>query len=416
MKILAIETSCDETACAVIEDGTKIITNVVATSTAMHEKWGGIVPEVAAREQLKAIIPVIIEALNPYATKIMGDTGGKAPGGAQQMGGSIDDVTHKNISTRKVAIKNQLEEKVSSGGKETRGRTHLVAYHPIILKNIDAVAVTVGPGLIGSLLIGTEVAKTIAYVTGIPIIPVNHVLAHMYANFLDSDLKNSPITFPAISLVVSGGHTELFLMTSPKDLKWLGGTIDDAAGEAFDKTARLLGFGSRGGLAIQESASAWNLSQAKSRDRQLSTVNIKLPRPMMYEDNLIFSFSGLKTAILREVNKLKTVEQLNNETIVQLSYEVQEAITDVLVKKTLKAAEHYQAKSILLGGGVAANIRLREKFQSTLHFLSSAISFHCPPVSFCTDNAAYIGAYAYFRGTPVDWHQIDAHPDLSVEI
>jgi N6-L-threonylcarbamoyladenine synthase len=386
MKILAIESSCDETAAAIIEDGTKIISNVVASSSTMHEKWGGIVPEVAAREQLKSIIPVITQSLAPYTS-------------------SEESATNREVSD-------------------------ILPFKPIIEKNIDAIAITVGPGLIGSLLIGIEVAKTIAYVTGKPIIPVNHVLAHMYANFLnanaesglpkadDNEIRHQPpsISFPAISLVVSGGHTELFLMTSPKDLRWLGGTIDDAAGEAFDKTARLLGFGARGGLAIQEAASAVLPTEALTKVGSPADISVKLPRPMMHEDNLNFSFSGLKTAILREVTKLQSTQQLNPDMINQFAYEVQEAITDVLVKKTLKAAEKYSAKSILLGGGVASNLRLREKFTSAISNLPSAIKLHCPPVSFCTDNAAYIGAYAYFRGEPIDWHLIDAQPDLSVEI
>lgn len=315
MKILAIESSCDETAAAVVEDGTKILSNVVASSTAMHEKYGGIVPEVAAREQLKVIIPVITEAT-------------------------------KNLS-------------------------------------YDAIAVTVGPGLIGSLLIGVETAKTMAMVTDKPIIPVNHVLAHMYANFLDGE----KINFPAISLVVSGGHTELFLMTSQKDIKWLGGTLDDAAGEAFDKTARLLGFGSKGGVAIQQAA--------------IQSSLVKLPRPLMYDKSLNFSFSGLKTAIMREWNKNKDTIPVS-----AFAYEVQEAITDVLVYKTKEARRTYQAKSILLSGGVAANLRLREK-------LPEAIA---PPINLCTDNAVYIASYAYFRGKPADWHTITAVPDLSVEV
>lgn len=318
MKILAIETSCDETAAAVVEDGVKILTSAVASSTAMHEKYGGIVPEVAAREQLKCIIPTIEEAL--------------------------------------------------------------------IHTDFDQIAVTVGPGLIGSLLIGVETAKTMAMITGKPLIPVNHVLAHMYANFIG----NTHIAFPAISLVVSGGHTELFLMTSPKELKWLGGTLDDAAGEAFDKTARLLGFGSRGGVAIQENAIK-------------SPTTPRLPRPLMYDKTLNFSFSGLKTAILREWNKQKNH---SSEYIQGLAYEVQESITDVLVSKTKKAADTYNAKSILISGGVAANLRLREK-------LPKAIA---PPITLCTDNAVYIASYAFFRGTPTDWHNITAVPDLSVEV
>ena len=318
MKILAIESSCDETAAAVVEDGTKIISSVVATSHEMHEKYGGIVPEVAAREQLKVIIPMITEAT-------------------------------KNTS-------------------------------------YDAIAVTVGPGLIGSLLVGVETAKTIAMVTGKPLIPVNHVLAHMYANFVN----NKSIEFPAISLVVSGGHTELYLMTNMKELIWLGGTIDDAAGECFDKAARLLGFGHGGGLAIQEAAIG------------ITKSTIHLPRPMLDKKNeLNFSFSGLKTAILRawQTNPDPNLKQM-------LAYEVQEAITDVLVKKTLKAADKLGAKSILLSGGVSSNLRLREK-------LPSAIA---PPIYLCTDNAVYIAAYAYFRGGKTPWKDITAVPDLSVEI
>ncbi len=330
MKILAIETSCDETAAAVVEDGTKILSNVIASSTAMHQKYGGIVPEIAAREQLRAIIPTIQEALEEAKL-------------------AVDDV--------------------------------------------DAIAVTIGPGLIGSLLIGVETAKTMAFVTKKPIIPVNHVIAHMFANFVESQNK---IQFPAISLVVSGGHTELFLMESEKKLRWLGGTLDDAGGEAFDKTARLLGFENRGGVAIQEAASRVNVS------------NIKLPRPLLHDETLNFSFSGLKTAVLREWKKQET----HDEALVNaFAYEVQEAITDVLIAKTIKATHLHEAKSILISGGVSANLRLREKLASQ----TQNFQLHIPPVSLCTDNAVYIASYAFFKGTPVDWHDITALPDLSVE-
>lgn len=388
MRILAIETSCDETAAAIVEDGTKILGSSFASSTAMHEKYGGIVPEVAAREQLKYILPVINQAL----------------------------LTGSDL-------------------KESRGQIPLHT----IGSSIDAIAVTVGPGLIGSLLVGVETAKTLAFALNKPIIPVNHVLAHIYANFVNTTMsghsesvsrrtKNlgqrphhnasldpslslrmtDKIQFPGISLVVSGGHTELYLMKSVKKLTWLGGTLDDAAGECFDKTARLLGFGNRGGLAIQEAA-----KQVKSKK---SKVKIKLPRPMLNDDSLNFSFSGLKTAVLREVNKLKEIEQFNNETIQQLSFEIQETITDVLVAKTLQAAQKYEVKSILLSGGVAANTRLREKFNLSLItcHLSPGYLF-VPPINLCTDNAVYIAAYAYFRGQAIDWHSLEAIPDLPVE-
>ncbi len=346
MRILAIESSCDETAAAIVEDGIKIVSSVVASSKDMHEKYGGIVPEVAAREQLRCIIPTIDEALKD---------------------------SHNNY------------------------------------QSIDSLAITIGPGLIGSLLVGVETAKTMAMVTKKPIIPVNHVFAHMYANFIDG----KKIQFPAISLVVSGGHTELFLMTSPKDLQWLGGTLDDAAGEAFDKTARLLGFGSRGGVAIQENAVKGDL-------------DFKLPRPLMHDGSLNFSFSGLKTAILREWKKhTSNVKQLHTSNIIYkkligaFAWEVQEAITDVLVAKTLNAARRYNAKSILLSGGVAANLCLRNKFMmpaSPAVRHNSKFMIHVPEVRLCTDNAVYIASYAYFRGKPVDWHEISAVPDLSVEI
>lgn len=348
MNILAIESSCDETACAIVADGTKIISSVVASSTQMHKKYGGIVPEVAAREQLTCILPVITEALKPF-TGVMKDT---------------------------------------------------------INRYIDQIAVSVGPGLIGSLLVGVETAKTIAFVTGKPIIPVNHVLAHMYANFVN----NGAIEFPALSLVVSGGHTELYLMKNKQELTWLGGTLDDAAGECFDKAARLLGLGTGGGLAIQQAAKKFPIGNFQ--------FAIKLPRPMIHHTSLNFSFSGLKTALLRELHSAISHYDdiyhhsehhefsLPEDIIDAFAYEVQEAITDVLVAKTLKAVDMFGAKSILLSGGVAANLRLREK-------LSDAIA---PPVNLCTDNAVYIASYAFFHQKDQDWHTITALPDLSVEI
>ncbi|MCX6792057.1 MAG: tRNA (adenosine(37)-N6)-threonylcarbamoyltransferase complex transferase subunit TsaD [Candidatus Gottesmanbacteria bacterium] len=349
MNILAIESSCDETAAAVVEDGVTIRSNVIASSAAMHAKYGGIVPEVAAREQLKVIIPTIDEALKQAKTDFA---------------------------------------------------------------SVDAIAITVGPGLIGSLLIGVETAKTIALTTGKPLIPVNHVLAHMYANFVQNEQNSSraqsrdhigKIEFPAISLVVSGGHTELFLMESPKKITWLGGTLDDAAGEAFDKTARLLGFENRGGPAIQESAARFQLDKSRFKT--------KLPRPLLHDGSLNFSFSGLKTAIWREWNKISDIDE---EMTSAFAYEVQEAITDVLVAKTMHAAQKYAAKSIFISGGVAANLRLREKMQDAAE--KKSVKLFIPPISLCTDNAVYIASYAFFRGASADWHTITAVPNLSVEI
>lgn len=372
MRILGIETSCDETAVAIVEDCKKLLTNVVASSAEIHRKYGGIVPEVAARKQVESIIPVLTEAMTGY-TK--------------------DD--------------------------------------------IDAIAVTVGPGLIGSLLVGVETAKTLAFAWNKPIIPVNHVLAHIYAVFLEQ--KNNlqlttdnlqPIKFPAIALVVSGGHTELYLMNSPTQLRWLGGTLDDAAGECFDKTARLLGLPYPGGPAIAAAA-----AKLTTYNRQLTT---KLPRPMIDDDSLNFSFSGLKTAVLREWKKhqeLKnrhsgeepkatTPESAKNGSwtsqddslVSTFAFEIQEAITDVLIAKTFRVATEHKVKSIIVTGGVAANKRLSQKFSSQFAVRSSQLSLYVPPPKFCVDSASYIAAYAHYHNKPVDWRSIEAKPDLSVEI
>lgn len=334
MKILGIETSCDETAAAVVENGTKIISNVVASSMTLHQKTGGIIPEVAAREQVRYIIPVIKEALLP-ATKI------------------------------------------------------------------DALAVVVGPGLIGSLLVGVETAKTLAYLWRKPLIPINHLQAHLYANWLAPE-KMEP-EFPTLGLVVSGGHTELVLLKNHRQIKWLGGTRDDAAGECFDKCSRLLNLGYPGGPAIAAEAAKFKVQSSK----------VKLPRPMINKDDFDFSFSGLKTAVLNKVNQFKTKKQFTHSIIKQLAYEIQEAITDVLVEKTLRASQKYQVKSILLAGGVAANTRLREKMFSKLSILHSKL--YIPAPRLCTDNAAYVASCAYFNFLPKPWQKIQANPSLEIE-
>jgi N6-L-threonylcarbamoyladenine synthase len=344
MNILAIESSCDETATAVVQDGTKVLSSIISTSHELHNKYGGILPELASREQLSFMLPVIQQAI-------------------QQ---AFPD--EKNLKAN-------------------------------IEKNIDAIAVTIGPGLIGSLLMGVETAKTLSFITNKPLIPVNHVLAHIYANIVSSN----DIVFPAIALIVSGGHTELFLMNSVTEIKWLGGTIDDAAGEAFDKTARLLGFGNGGGLAIQDAA----LSYIPDRNVPL----IKLPRPLIHDDTFDFSFSGLKTAIQREWNKQENEAALTS----YFAYEVQEAITDVLVKKTIHAAEKHNVSSILIGGGVAANIRLRDKFNNQQSIIHNQISIYVPPLELCTDNAVVIGSYAFFHQFPQNYRLITANPSLSVK-
>ena len=331
MKILGIETSCDETAAAVVENGGKILSNLVASSSEMHAKTGGVIPEQAARQQVKSIIPIVGQAL------------------------------------------------------EVSGQS---------LETIDAVAVTVGPGLVGSLLVGVETAKTLAHLYQKPIIPVNHLVAHIYANWLSG--KNPK--FPALALVVSGGHTDLVLMKSHGNLEWIGGTRDDAAGEAFDKTARLLGLEYPGGPSISREAKKY-----------LKGARLNLfPRPMINEDNFDWSFSGLKTAVLRTVEKQKSLD------VPRFSAEIQEAIVDVLVEKTLRAVKKFKPQSLLLAGGVAANQRLREKFESEIKNQKLKIKFFAPPPSLCTDNAAYIASSAYFINSPTGWQQLEANPELTI--
>jgi N6-L-threonylcarbamoyladenine synthase len=348
MKILGLETSCDETAAAIIDgtgDTVLLRSNVVASSLALHAKTGGIIPEHAAREQLKFILPVIKEALQTANTT---------------------------------------------------------------LEELDAIAVTYGPGLIGSLLVGVETAKTLAYVLNKPIIPINHMVGHIYANFISTPPTPNPqpptpnISFPLIALVVSGGHTDLLLMEKHGSLKLLGGTRDDAAGEAFDKIGRLLGLPYPAGPLIEK--------LAKDGDPK----RFRFPRPLIGSDDFEFSFSGLKTAVLREVQKQSSLtsnpQPLTPQTVKDLARATQDAIIDVLTKKTLKAAKQYNVKQILLSGGVAANQTLTDQF----NVLSSTlqVEIFAPQKSLCTDNAAMIAAAAYFTYKPVPWDRITADPEL----
>ncbi len=339
MKILGIETSCDETGAAIIEklpdETLKIISNIIATSSDMHTKTGGVIPENAAREQIKSIIPIIKEALTT---------------------------------------------------------------------NIDVIAVTVGPGLIGSLLVGVETAKTLSYLWQKPIIPVNHLVGHIYANFIN----NTP-SFPLLALVVSGGHTDLVYMKSHGNIKYIGGTRDDAAGEAFDKTARLLNLPYPGGPNLSKLAQIYI---DKNPEEKLNLF----PRPMINEKNFDWSFSGLKTSVSNYINKQSLRKsEFGKEKI---AAEIQEAIVDSLVEKSFRAIEKYNPKSFLLAGGVSANSRLRKKFQTRMPMRHSGkhapITFHVPEISLCTDNAAYIAAAAFFVGKEVNWQKISANPELTI--
>ncbi len=367
MVILGIETSCDETAASVVKDGREILSHVLATSAQMHIKTGGIIPENAAREQVKSIIPVIEEAL--------------------------------------------IQASEAGGWKLESGTSSLSSLQSLI-SSLDCIAVTYGPGLIGSLLVGVETAKTLSYLWKKPVVPVNHLVAHIYANWLTpKDIEHSTQDtgepeLPAVALVVSGGHTDLVYLKNHGQMEYIGGTRDDAAGEAFDKTARLLGLPYPGGPAIAAKAAKFKKQKAKSK--------IDLPRPMISDNNFDFSFSGLKTAVLREVSNFQHPSSNLPLPTSAFAYEIQEAITDVLVEKSLRAVKQYKAKTFLLAGGVAANSRLREKFKLRIMNYELKIDFRVPLPELCTDNASSIAACAEYNYHPLPWQQISANPNLSI--
>jgi N6-L-threonylcarbamoyladenine synthase len=329
--VLAIESSCDETAVALVEGGRRIATNVVASQVALHSATGGIVPEVAARAHLRWMIPVLEEA------------------------------------------------REESGVRDW--------------SELEAIAVTEGPGLAGSLLVGITMAKTLAWLYDLPLVPVNHLEGHIYAAWLldpAEDEKPAP-EFPVVALVVSGGHTFLVEMTDHLRYRLLGQTVDDAAGEAFDKVGRLLGLPYPGGPAIMKAAAG-----AVARDRVF-------PRAWLGE-SFDFSFSGLKTAARREVAKELGVDvqhmgsdgqDLPEAAVSELAYGFQESVIDVLTSKTLRAAEQIGAKTVVVGGGVAANSVLRGRIEEGA--ASRGIRVVVPRPGLCTDNAAMIGAAGFFR-------------------
>lgn len=315
MLVLAIETSCDDTGAAVILDGRKILSNVVSSQVSIHQKYGGVVPELASRRHIESIVPIVTEAL--------------------EMG-------------------------------------------KVTLRDIDGIAVTQGPGLVGSLLVGLSFAKSLSFVTGLPFIGVNHIEAHLSAIFLEEAHPK----FPFVGLVVSGGHTSLFRVDGFGKYKRLGQTRDDAAGEAFDKVAKLLSLGYPGGPVIDELSKSSNPKA------------VRFPRPTLGKNSFDFSFSGLKTAV---VNYVKSHPEpaggYAEERIRDIVSSFQEAVVDVLVKKTLQAAQHQGLRRIVLSGGVAANRRLRERIKEEAS--QQKVRVYIPSPSFCTDNAAMVGVVGY---------------------
>jgi N6-L-threonylcarbamoyladenine synthase len=315
MRVLGIETSCDETAAAVVEDGVRALSNVVASQEALHAPYGGVVPEVAGRAHEAAVVPVVEKALK--------DAG-------------------------------------------------------IGLGDLDGIAVTNRPGLVGSLLVGVQAAKSLALATGLPLVGVNHVLAHAHANLLGG----AALRFPLVALVVSGGHTSLYLCRSPVEEELLGATVDDAAGEAFDKVAALLDLGFPGGPAVDRVA------------RDGDPASVRFPRTRGAPGTLDFSFSGLKTAVLYHVRgqdaRPGRGRNRSGVDVPGVAASFQEALVDSLVKVTLEAARRARVRQVVLGGGVACNRRLRERIAAD--GARAGIEAVLPEPRLCTDNGAMIAA------------------------
>jgi N6-L-threonylcarbamoyladenine synthase len=357
MIILTIETSCDDTGIALIEEKNKklkVLSDTVSSQEDVHKKWGGVYPLEAKREHQKNLIPCLKKVLKTTQFIEKGNTPYKK---------EIEDILQREPylleETKKFFKNNKLQKK------------------------IDAIAVTVGPGLDPCLWVGVNFAHALSLYLDTPIIPINHIKAHILFFLFEKE----KINFPAIALVVSGGHTELILMKSLYAYEIIGKTRDDAAGECFDKTARVLGLLYPGGPEIGKIGSKRRTENRKPK------FNIKLPRPMKHSKNHDFSFSGLKTAVLYDFLARSKKTQKDKDYIDEMAKEIEEAITDVLVFKLEKAINEYNAKTVVLGGGVTANKLLQEKTE-LLKEKFKETEFLLPTSSFSTDNAKMIGAAA----------------------
>ena len=362
MKILAIETSCDDTGIAIIEkkEKIKVLANFLSSQNHIHKEYGGIHPSIAKREHQKNIFPLF------------------------------------KASLKKAKLLHKGKTKIKKNTAEILKRyPQLLADFKTFLNHykkpdIDQIAVTVGPGLEPCLFVGINFAKALALNWNLPLIPVNHIEAHILVNFLNED----QIPFPALSLILSGGNTKMFLMESIQDYKILGETRDDAVGECFDKTARLLGLGYPGGKEIEEHA------------KKVKKSKFKLPRPMLHSKDYDFSFSGLKTAVFYEIKD----KHLTKKEINEMSFEIQSAIIDVILKKTEKALLEFSPKSILIGGGVTNN----KELQNSLKKLAKKHHLKLFIPKYKEDNAVMIGVSALLSPKIVNYDKIKAISNLNL--
>lgn len=392
MKILSIETSCDDTGIAVLEilkekpivpEDFKILSSLIASQIEVHQKYGGVFPAMAKREHQKNILPTFINALKEAKLLNL----------KKNDNNDIDFISVEKILEREPELKKQLIPFLKKYEKP----------------NIDLISVTNGPGLEPCLWVGVNFAKCISYVWNIPVVPTNHIESHILINFLE----NKKISFPAISLVVSGGHTQITLVEKIGKYKILGETRDDAAGECFDKCAKILGLGYPGGPIISKLAET-----AKIPSKNSGQAKIILPRPMIGTKDYDFSFSGLKTAVLykwQDMVKEDPPATLRATMRAGMSAGVQQAIIDVLIKKTIKAVKDYNAKSLILGGGVSANQELRKQFKDKLEKESPNTSFFVPKPNLSTDNGLMVAITGFYnRKKTRNWENIVADGNLRI--
>ena len=398
MRILAIETSCDETSIAIADfsrNKVRVLSHIVLSQIPVHKKFGGVVPNLAKREHQKNLVPILLRAL--------GEAGFK--NSKCKMQNSKLQVKIQKILEREPELLRQFKRRVL----------------PSKAPPVDAIAVTYGPGLAPALWVGVNFAKALAVLWDKPLIPVNHMLGHLYSALVsqidaDGNADIRRVQFPALALLVSGGHTELVLVKknlrkSASGLRKsaitytiIGETLDDAAGEAFDKVARILGLVYPGGPEIFHLVETYAV-----RPRKLYAVGprkIKLPRPMLNSGNYNFSFSGLKTAALYLVRDLGPQRAKKLRPLI--AKEFQDAAVDVLVAKTIRAAKEYRAKTLLLGGGVAANRLLRQRLSEACKKELPHVVCHMSDIALSGDNALMIAMAAYFSGKKKAWNKIQA--------
>lgn len=385
MIILAIETSCDDTSIALIQTREKervsfnILSNIVSSQIEIHKKWGGVYPTLARREHQRNLIPVLEKVLK--------------------------ESKKFRITDRRIKISGpQLKTLKSIFKKEPELLNGFLDFIPKIKKpEIEVIALTVGPGLEPCLWTGINFARALSYLWQVPIIQVNHIEAHIYANFIDEP----KILFPAVCLVVSGGHTQLILMKNHGQYKVLGETQDDAAGECLDKVARILGLEYPGGPVIESESKKFTICNPDFK--------IKLPRPMIHSKDYNFSFSGLKTAVLYDFKERSPKIRKDKNYIRQICAETQQSVIDVLIYKTIKAVKNYGIKSIILGGGVTANKELRKQFVKKTGKEFPDLKLYIPNSEFCTDNGVMVAVVSFFhRKDKKNWKKIKAQADLRI--